>query len=163
MYLSLVTPLTRLFQLRIHLRSSFFSTTWRPPSGSKVPKMNSMGPIWVFGFEKNAQHTRYSQPVTHVSTNPARRSFIFNSGNLPTLSKLTFPLLLNSFPVQFKPPRCWENYLENREKMFYLILGTRLSSLYTVLIFNSGNLPDLSKLTFQLLLNNFPVFYELLR
>ena len=27
--------------------------------------------IWV---RKNAQHTRYSQPVTHVSTNPARPS-----------------------------------------------------------------------------------------
>ena len=43
--------LNMLSHLRIHLRSSFFSTTWRPPSGLKVPKMKSMGPIWVYGFE----------------------------------------------------------------------------------------------------------------
>ena len=43
-----------LSHLRIHLQSSFFSTTRRPPSDLKVPKMKSMGPIWVYGFEKNA-------------------------------------------------------------------------------------------------------------
>ena len=74
MYFRTGAPLKMLSHLRIHLRSSFFSTTWGPPSGQKVPKMKSMGPIWVYRFEKNAQHTRYSQPVTHVSTNPARPS-----------------------------------------------------------------------------------------
>ena len=41
---------------------------------SKSAKTEFYGPDMGIGFEKNAQHTRYSQPVTHVSTNPARPS-----------------------------------------------------------------------------------------
>ena len=52
MYFRTGVPLEMLSHLRIRLRSSFFSTTWRPPSGLKMPKMKSMGPIWVYGFEK---------------------------------------------------------------------------------------------------------------
>ena len=51
MYSRTGAPLKMLSQLRIHLRSSFFSTTWRPPSGLKIPKMKSMALIWPIIYE----------------------------------------------------------------------------------------------------------------
>ena len=45
------------------------ATQWSKSAKNEIYG-SDMG-IWV---RKNAQHTRYSQPVTHVSTNPARPS-----------------------------------------------------------------------------------------
>ena len=74
MYFRTGTPLNMLSYLRIHLRSSLFSTTRRPPSGPKVPKMKSMGPIWVYGFEKKCLAHKVFPNRSPKSTNPARPS-----------------------------------------------------------------------------------------
>ena len=74
MYSRTGAPLKMLFHLRIHLQSSFFFDHSEATQWSESAKNEIYGSDMVIWVRKNAQHTRYSQPVTHVSTNPARPS-----------------------------------------------------------------------------------------